>query len=66
MLSESTRNWLVQLEIDALRTGKMPDVELSDEEKASFESGLAYFKKVRDQLGPEEFAKLTIDTSYDM
>ena len=66
MLSESVRNWLLQLELDALRTGKMPDVEMSEEEKESFDSGLAYLKRVRDQLGEEAFSKLTIDVDYDI
>ena len=66
MLDESTRNWLVQLEIDTLRTGKMPDVDFSEEEKASFDRGLAYLKKVRDRIGPEAFSKITIDVGYDM
>ena len=70
MLSESVRNWLVQLEVEALETGKtriedVTDEEVSEEERASFDRGLSYLKKVRDAVGPKEFEKMTIDVGYD-
>lgn len=70
MLSESTRNWLVQLEVEALETGKtsieeVTDEEVSDEERAAFDRGLKYLKEFRDEIGPEEFSKITIDVGYD-
>ena len=70
MLSESEQNWLLQLEIEALETGKtsideVTDEEYSEEMKNVFDSGLAYLKMVRDKIGPEEFKKITIDIDYD-
>ena len=70
LLKESIRNWLVQLELEALETGKsrieeVTDEEVSDEMRESFSRGLAYLKMVRDELGPEEFSKITIDVGYD-
>ena len=70
MPDESTRNWLLQLELAALDAGKtsieeVTDEEVSDEERESFNRGLKYLKEVRDQLGPEEFSKITIDVGYD-
>ena len=70
MPDESTRNWLLQLELAALDAGKtsieeVTDEEVSDEERESFDRGLKYLKEVRDMLGPEEFSKITIDVGYD-
>ena len=70
MLSESIRNWLVQLEVEALETGKtsieeVTDEEVSDEMRKSFNRGLKYLKGIRDKIGPEEFDKITIDVGYD-
>ena len=70
MLDESIRNWLLQLELEALETGKtsieeVTDEEVTDEEKEAFDRGLAYLKEIRDELGPEEFSKITIDVGYD-
>ena len=70
MLSESTRNWLVQLEVEALETGKtsieeVTDEEVSDEEREAFNRGLNYLKEFRDEIGPEVFSKITIDVGYD-
>lgn len=70
MLSESTRNWLVQLEVEALETGKtsieeVTDEEVSEEEREAFNRGLNYLKKFRDEIGPEAYSKITIDVGYD-
>lgn len=70
MLDENVRNWLVQLEVEALEKGltkieEVTDEEVSEEERESFERGLAYLKKVRDMVGPEAFSKITIDVGYD-
>ena len=70
MPDESTRNWLLQLELAALDAGKtsieeVTDEEVSDEERESFDRVLKYLTEVRDQLGPEEFSKITIDVGYD-
>lgn len=70
MLSESVRNWLVQLEIEALDKGTdniedVTDEVVTDEERAAFNSGLAYLKLVKKELGDEEFSKITIDVGYD-
>lgn len=65
MLSEHERNWLLQLELDTLSSGKMPDIDMTPEQKESFEIDLAYLREVRDKMGPEAFSKLTIDVGYD-
>ena len=65
MLSEHERNWLLQLELDTLRSGKKPDIEMTPEQKESFEMGLDYLRQVRDKMGPEAFSKVTIDVGYD-
>ena len=69
MLSESVRNWLVQLEIEALDKGtdKIEDVtdeEVSEEERKAFASGLAYLKQVKEKIGDKAFSKITIDVGY--
>ena len=64
MLSDATRNWIVQLEIEALRTGKMPK-GLSPEEQEFFDDGYEGLKELRDEIGPEEFSKITIDVGYN-
>ena len=70
MLSESIRNWLVQLEVEALEKGvsaieDVTDEKVSDEERESFNRGLKYLKEIRDEIGPDEFKKITIDVGYD-
>ena len=70
MLSENVRNWLVQLELEALNTGKtaieeVTDEEVSEEERSAFNRGLASLKKLKKTLGDEEFSKITIDVGYD-
>lgn len=70
MLSESVRNWLVQLEIEALDKGtdKIEDVtdeEVSEEERKAFASGLAYLKEIKEEIGDKAFSKITIDVGYD-
>jgi len=70
MLGESVRNWLVQLEIEALDKGTdniedVTDEVVTDEERAAFNRGLKSLKELRDELGPEEFSKITIDVGYD-
>ena len=69
-MRESVRNWLVQLEVEALKTGKTKIEEVTneavtDEERKAFDRGLASLKKLRDEMGPEEFSKITIDVGYD-
>ena len=70
MLDESIRNWLVQLELEALDKGtdKIEDVTdevVTDEERAAFKRGLASLKRLKEELGDEEFSKITIDVGYD-
>lgn len=70
MLGESVRNWLVQLEIEALDKGTdniedVTDEVLTDEERAAFNRGLASLKRLKEELGDEEFSKITIDVGYD-
>lgn len=70
MLSENVRNWLVQLELEALNTGKtnieeVTDEEVSEEERKAFNRGLASLKKLKETVGDEEFSKITIDVGYD-
>lgn len=70
MLSESVRNWLLQLELDALEKGKtsieeVTEEPVSDEEREVFNSGLEHLKMVRDTFGDEEFSKITIDVGHD-
>jgi len=59
MLSDATRNWIVQLEIEALPKG------LSPEEQEFFDDGYEGLKELRDEIGPEEFSKITIDVGYN-
>ena len=49
-------------------TDKIEDVtdeEVSEEERKAFESGLAYLKRFKEEVGDEEFSKITIDVGYD-
>lgn len=70
MMNESERNWLVQLEVEALEKGltrieDVTDEPVTDEEREAFNHGLAYLKKVRNEIGPEAFSRVTIDVGYD-
>ena len=70
MLGESTRNWILQLVLEALETGKtsieeVTDEEVTDEERNAFNRNLKSLKEIRDEIGPEEFSKISIDVAYD-
>ena len=70
MLEESVRNWLLQLEIIALRTGKtsieeVTDEEVTEEEREAFDRGLQSLKDYRDLVGPEKFSQTTFDVGHD-
>ena len=63
-MNEHKRNVVVQMAVEALRTGKLPegnDPELLEAVKGE----VAFLKRVRDQVGEKEFSKMTIDVGYD-
>ena len=64
MLKESERNAVVQIALDVMNGGAIPE-GLSPEMVAAVKRNAAEFKALRDEMGAEAFSKITIDVGYD-
>ena len=64
MLNEHERNWVVQIALDVLRGGEMPE-DLGAEMEEAVHRNVEYFRQVMDIMGEEEFSQVTIDVGYD-
>lgn len=68
MLSESKRNWILQIALEKVKTGKDPEewnAPKTEEEIASYKFNVADLQKYMDLVGPEQFSKTTFDVGYD-
>ncbi len=64
MLNEHERNWAVQIALDVLHGGEMPE-DLGPEMEECVRSTVEQFREMIDQVGEEAFSQMTIDVGYD-
>ena len=64
MLNEHERNWVVQIALDVLRGGEMPE-DLGPEMEEEVRRNVESFRMMIDIMGEEDFSHVTIDVGYD-
>ncbi len=64
MLNEHERNWAVQIALDVMRGGKMPE-GLGPELEECVLDTVEQFREMIDLVGEEAFSHMTIDVEYD-
>ena len=64
MLNEHERNWVVQIALDVLHGGEMPE-GLGAEMEAAVRRNVESFRQLMAIMGEEEFSQVTIDVGYD-
>lgn len=64
MMNERDRNVVAMMAVDMLRTGN-PPTGVSPEMEEAVKREVEFLKKVRNEMGEKEFAKVTIDVGYD-
>ena len=65
MLDEHTRSWILQYAILKVTDGIDPDIEMSDEERESYERNVDSLREYMEMVGPEVFSQTTFDVGYD-
>ena len=65
MLNEHERNWVVQIALDVLRGGEMPE-GLGPEMEAAVHRNMESFRMLMDEIGEEAFSQVSIDVGYDL
>ena len=65
MLNEHERNWVVQIALDMLRGGEMPE-GLGPEMEAAVHRNVESFRQLMDEIGEEAFSQVSIDVGYDL
>lgn len=65
MLDENTRNWILQYAIMKVTDGIDPDIEMSDEERESYERNVDSLREYMEMVGPEVFSQTSFDVGYD-
>ena len=64
MLNEHERNWVVQIALDVLHGGKMPE-DLDPEIEEAVMRNVESFRMMIDIMGEEAFSQVSIDVGYD-
>ena len=64
MLNEHERNWVVQIALDVLNGGEMPE-DLGDEMEEAVMRNVESFRMLMDAIGEEAFSQMSIDVGYD-
>ena len=64
MLNEHERNWVLQIALDVLNGGEMPD-DLGDEMEEAVMRNVESFRQMIDIMGEEAFSNVSIDVGYD-
>ena len=64
MLNEHERNWVVQIALDVLNGGEMPE-DLGDEMEEAVMRNVESFRMLMDAIGEEAFSQVSIDIGYD-
>lgn len=65
MLDEHTRIWILQYAILKVTDGIDPDIEMSDEERESYERNVDSLREYMEMVGPEVFSQTSSDVGYD-
>ena len=65
MLDEHTRNWILQYAILNVTDGIDPDIEMSDEERESYERNVDSLREYMETVGSEVFSQTSFDVGYD-
>ena len=64
MLNEHERNWVVQIALDVLHGGEMPE-DLGPEMEEAVMRNIESFRMMIDIMGEEAFSQASIDVGYD-
>ena len=64
MLNEHERNWVVQIALDVLNGGEMPE-DLGPEMEDAVRRNVESFRQLIDIMGEEAFSQVSIDVGYD-